>query len=424
MGKNFIIAQSGGPTSVINASLAGAIKSAMASAEIGTVYGSLYGLEGILKNRIILAEDAFRSDEDFECLKRTPSMALGTCRFKLAKEPDENYEAIAQKLRDLDIGYFLYIGGNDSMDTVDKLSKYFEDSGMDIKCVGIPKTIDNDLVETDHTPGFGSAARYIAHSIREIYCDASVYDRTSVTILEIMGRNAGWLTASSVLARNDVISAPQLVFLPEVPFDREQFINDIKTLSQTEKVIVVAVSEGIKFASGEYVNVEPKSEHDSFGHAALSGSGRYLEEIIRKEFGFKTRNIEFSLLQRSAAHLASDVDLAEAERCGAKAVEYALAGMNRVMVSMKRISDDPYAIEYIPADVSKIANREKPVPKEWITPSGTDLTEDFIRYARPLIGENVLPVFFRFDKDKIIPPNAKNVGSPNDSNSSGTATCS
>ncbi len=402
MGKNFIIAQSGGPTSVINASLAGAIKRAMESSEIGTIYGSLHGLEGILKSRIIKLAGAFSSDADFECLKRTPSTALGTCRFKLSKEPDENYEAIAQKLRDLDIGYFLYIGGNDSMDTVDKLSKYFEDSGMDIKCVGIPKTIDNDLVETDHTPGFGSAARYVAHSIREITCDASVYDRTSVTILEIMGRNAGWLTAASVLARTETSNAPHLIYLPEIPFDRGQFVSEVKALSEKEKVIIIAVSEGIKFASGEYVNVEPKSEHDSFGHAALSGSGRYLEDIIRKEFGFKTRNIEFSLLQRCAAHLASEVDLTEAEICGEKAVEYALAGMNRVMVTMKRISNEPYQIEYTPYDVSKIANREKPIPRDWITEAGTDLTEDFIRYARPLIGVDGLPEFFRFNKEDII----------------------
>lgn len=402
MGNNLLIAQSGGPTSVINASLAGAIRAAMNSPEIGTVYGALHGLEGILKNRIIVAADSLKTDEDFECLKRTPSMALGTCRFKLAKEPDENYETIAQRLRELEVGYFLYIGGNDSMDTVDKLSKYFEESGMDIKCVGIPKTIDNDLVETDHTPGYGSAARYIAHSIREIYCDASVYDRHSVTILEIMGRNAGWLTAASVLARCENISAPHLVYLPEIPFDREQFVRDVKELSVNEKVIVIAVSEGIRFASGEYVNVEPKSEHDSFGHAALSGSGRYLEDIVRKEFGFKTRNIEFSLLQRSAAHLLSEVDLNEAHTCGAKAVEYALAGMNRVMVSMNRISDEPYEIEYRPFDVSKIANREKPIPRAWISEKGTDLTEDFLTYARPLIGKDVLPTFFQFDKSKTV----------------------
>lgn len=402
MGKNMMIAQSGGPTSVINASLAGAIRAAMNAPEIDRIYGSLHGLEGILKDRIISVSEAFADDEAFERLKHTPSMALGSCRFKLAKVPDENYELIARKLRELEIGYFFYIGGNDSMDTVDKLAAYFTASGMDIKCVGIPKTIDNDLVETDHTPGYGSAARFIAHSLREIYCDASVYDRNSVTIVEIMGRNAGWLTAASVLARNPQFNAPHLVYLPEIAFDREAFVEAIKELSQRQKVIVIAVSEGIKFASGEYVNVAPKSEHDSFGHAALSGSGRYLEEIIRKEFGFKTRSIEFSLLQRSAAHLASDVDVAEAFTCGEKAVAYALAGMNRVMVSMQRINNEPYTIEYVPMDVSRIANREKPIPREWITDNGTDLTQDYIDYALPLIGSEPLPEFFLFDKTNLI----------------------
>lgn len=402
MKKNLLIAQSGGPTAVINASLAGAVRSAKNSAEIGEIYGALYGLEGVLKDRIINAGAAFQTETDFDCLKQTPSMALGSCRFKLAKEPDENYEIIAQKLRDLNIGYFLYIGGNDSMDTVRKLSDYFAASGMEVKCVGIPKTIDNDLVETDHTPGYGSAARYVAHSMREIYCDASVYDRHSVTIVEIMGRNAGWLTAASVLARSEDFNAPHLVYLPEVPFDREAFVEQIKTLSEQQKVIVVAVSEGIKFASGEYVNAQPMSEHDSFGHAALSGSCRYLEEIVRREFGYKTRSIEFSLLQRAAAHLASDTDLAEAFRCGEKAVEYALAGMNRVMVSMKRRGAAPYHIEYGPVDVAKVANREKPVPQEWITPDGTDLTEEFVEYARPLIGSEPLPEFFLFDKQNTI----------------------
>lgn len=402
MGNNLLIAQSGGPTSVINASLAGAIRSAMASPAIGKIYGALHGLEGVLKNQIIDVESAFAQEEAFECLKRTPSMALGSCRFKLAKEPDDNYESIARRLRELEIGYFMYIGGNDSMDTVNKLSNYFEESGMEIKCIGIPKTIDNDLVETDHTPGYGSAARFVAHSLREIFCDASVYDRNSVTIVEIMGRNAGWLTAASVLARNEKFNAPHLVYLPEVPFDREQFVERIKEMSQQQKVIVVAVSEGIKFASGEYVNVQPKSEFDSFGHAALSGSGRYLEDIVRKEFGFKTRTIEFSLLQRSAAHLSSDVDVEEAYACGEKAVECAVAGMNRVMVTMQRVSSDPYRVDYVPMDVARIANREKPIPREWISPDGTDLTQEFVDYARPLLGSDPLPEFFLFDKSKTL----------------------
>lgn len=403
MGKNLIIAQSGGPTSVINASLAGAIRAAAQSSEIGTIYGSLHGLEGIIKDQIIDAGKVFAAEEDFERLIRTPSTALGTCRFKLSKEVDVNYETIAKKLRDLDIGYFLYIGGNDSMDTVDKLSKYFEESGMKISCIGIPKTIDNDLVVTDHTPGYGSAARYVAHSLREIECDARVYDRHSVTIVEIMGRNAGWLTAASALARGKHSHAPHLIYLPEIPFDRDKFIEDIKELSQKEKAIIVAVSEGVKFASGEYVAAAPTTDYDSFGHAALSGAGRYLENIVSREFGFKTRSIEFSLLQRSAAHLASETDLREALTCGEQAVAYALAGMNRVMVTMIRTSNDPYTIEYQPSDVSRIANHEKPIPREWITEEGTDLTDDFIEYAAPLMGgKDILPDFFLFDKKDMI----------------------
>lgn len=403
MGKNLIIAQSGGPTSVINASLAGAIRAARKSAEIGTIYGSLHGLEGIIKDQIIDAGKLFETEEDFQRLIRTPATALGTCRFKLSREVDANYETIANRLRELGIGFFLYIGGNDSMDTVDKLSKYFEESGMEISCIGIPKTIDNDLVITDHTPGYGSAARYVAHSIREIECDARVYDRHTVTIVEIMGRNAGWLTAASVLARGRHSHAPHLVYLPEVPFDRDKFIEDIKELSQREKSIVVAVSEGVRFASGEYVAAAPTTDYDSFGHAALSGAGRYLENIVTREFGFKTRSIEFSLLQRSAAHLASETDLLEALTCGEKAVEYALAGMNRVMVAMIRVTSDPYTIEYQPADVSEIANQEKPIPREWITADGTDLTETFVEYAAPLIGgRDVLPEFFCFDKEDLI----------------------
>lgn len=403
MANNLIIAQSGGPTSVINASLAGAIRAASKRPEIGTIYGSLHGLEGIIKNQIINAGEVLSNEADFERLIRTPSTALGTCRFKLSKETDANYEVIADRLRELEIGYFLYIGGNDSMDTVDKLSRYFEETGLEISCIGIPKTIDNDLVITDHTPGFGSAARYVAHSIREIECDARVYDRHSVTIVEIMGRNAGWLTAASVLARGEQNLAPHLVYLPEVPFDREKFIEDIQSLSKQEKAIIVAVSEGIKFPSGEYVAAAPTTDYDSFGHAALSGAGRYLENIIIREFGFKTRNIEFSLLQRAAAHLASETDVREAILCGEKAVEYALAGMNRVMVTMIRVSNDPYTIEYHPADVSRIANEEKPVPAEWIKENGTDLTEAFVEYASPLMGgREVLPEFFVFDKNRII----------------------
>lgn len=401
MGNNLLIAQSGGPTAVINASLAGVIQAAFDQPDIDKVYGALHGLEGVLNNRILDLGNAFSNPDLLEKLKRTPAMALGSCRFKLAKTPDKNYEKIAQTLRELKISYFLYNGGNDSMDTVDKLSNYFERSGMDVKCIGIPKTIDNDLVETDHTPGYGSAARFVAQSIRDIYCDSAVYDRHSVTIVEIMGRNAGWLTAASVLARSQEISAPHLVYLPEKAFDRNSFLQQVEKLSQRQKTIIIAVSEGIKFPSGEYVNEDTKSEHDSFGHAALAGSGRYLEHMIRTEFGFKTRTIEFSTLQRSAAHLASSVDLKEAYRCGLKAVEFAAGGYNRVMVSIQRISDNPYLVKYVPVDVSKVANKEKLIPEDWITTNGIDLTQDFINYVKPLLGKDPFPSLFMFLKEDL-----------------------
>lgn len=405
MNKNMLIAQSGGPTAVINASLAGAIKAAQESGKVGTIYGAIHGIEGILKDRIIDAGKYFSTAEDFEKLIRTPSMALGSCRFKLSKTVDENYQKIVEILTKYEIGYFLYIGGNDSMDTVDKLSTFIEKSGLEVKCIGIPKTIDNDLVVTDHTPGFPSAARYVANSMAEIYADTCVYDRPMVTVVEIMGRNAGWLTASSIMARRSCCPIPQLIYLPEIPFDFDSFEEDIKEAAKEHTSIVVAVSEGIKFKSGEYVTEAKKTEYDSFGHAALSGVGRYLGDFVKEKFGYKTRVIEFSLLQRAASHLTSYRDVEEARICGEKAVEYALDGMNRVMVSMKRVSSDPYLIEYEPVNVSEIANKEKQIPMEWIKSNGHELTDEFIEYVRPLIADEeggIVPDFFLFDKTDCI----------------------
>lgn len=402
MGKNLLIAQSGGPTSVINASLAGAIKAAKESNEIGTIYGSLHGLEGILKDRIIDAGEYFKNDSDYEKLKRTPSMALGSCRYKLSKTPDENYLKILDTVKKLDIGYFMYIGGNDSMDTVDKLSIYFKEQGLDIKCIGIPKTIDNDLAITNHTPGFQYASRFIANTIAEVHCDMSVYDIPTVTIVEIMGRNAGWLTAASAIARRPGCNAPHLIYLPEVPFSYDKFLEDVEKLSKTEKTIIIACSEGIKYESGDYVSASQNSSYDAFGHAVLSGVGKFLESVVKEKFGFKTRTIELSLLQRAAAHMQSEVDVEEAFTCGQKAVEFALSGMNAKMVTMKRVSQKPYKIEYVPEDVSKIANAEKKIPLEWIHESGTDVNQEIIDYVGPLVYEEDelfgMPKFFYFDK--------------------------
>ena len=407
MGKNLLIAQSGGPTTVINASLAGALSAALKSNEIDKIYGSLYGLEGVLKDRVIDAGAYFKSDDDIQRLIKTPSMALGSCRYKLSKTPDEKYEKILETVKKLDIAYFMYIGGNDSMDTVDKLSKYFEDKGLNIKCIGIPKTIDNDLAITDHTPGFGSAAKYIATTISEIDCDVSVYDTTSVTIIEIMGRNAGWLTAASVLAKRGKCDAPHLIYLPEVAFNYDQFISDVEELSKRYKTIVIACSEGIKFESGDYVSAAQNSSFDAFGHAVLSGTGKFLESIVKEKFGFKTRAIELSILQRSAAHIQSDVDVEEAFTCGEKAVEFALSGLSKKMVCMKRISNNPYKIEYYPEDVSKIANAEKKIPREWINKEGNFVTEELKQYVGPLICKDYyedygMPNYFYFDKQDTI----------------------
>lgn len=405
MGKNLLIAQSGGPTSVINASLAGAIKAAVESKEIDKIYGSLHGLEGVIKDRLIHINDYFKTEEDFERLKKTPSMALGSCRYKLSKEPDAKYEKIADTIKKLNIGYFMYIGGNDSMDTVDKLAAYFDEKGLDVRCIGIPKTIDNDLAITDHTPGFGSAAKYVAQSIAEVHCDASVYDTPSVTILEIMGRNAGWLTAASVLARRCNCGAPHLIYLPEVSFSYEKFIDDIEKLSKKVKTIIIACSEGIKFESGDYVSAAQNSTFDSFGHAVLSGTGKFLESIVKEKFGFKTRAIEFSLLQRAAAHIQSEVDVNEAFTCGEKAIEFALSGLTRKMVCMKRVSNNPYTIEYYPEDVSKIANAEKKIPREWINEEGHDVTQEMVSYLKPIVFKEegpCMPEYFYFSKENII----------------------
>ncbi|PKK39079.1 6-phosphofructokinase [Clostridiaceae bacterium JG1575] len=397
MPKNIMIAQSGGPTAVINASLAGAIAGAKAFCEGGRIYGARHGLEGLLHRQVLDLGALPWGEDDLEALKNTPSMALGSCRFKLPEPPHEVYERMAECLSELSVDLFLYIGGNDSMDTVDKLSRYFDEKNLDIACIGIPKTIDNDLMETDHTPGYGSAARYVAHVMRELYCDVLVYDRPSVTIVEIMGRNTGWLTAASVLARTGAGTAPHLIYLPETPFDPDQFLEAVRRLSKEHQVLLIAVSEGIRFASGEYVNHATLPREDGFGHTALAGSGRYLEELVQKAFGFKTRTIELSLLQRSAAHLASSVDRREAFLCGEQAVAWGVSGRRSVMVGMKRIQESPYLIEYVPIPVGRVANREKKIPKDWIAPSGTDLTEEFIAYAAPLLGDQVLPMFLRLD---------------------------
>ena len=385
--KNIMVAQSGGPTTAINASLAGVLDAACKSQEYDTVYGSLNGIMGILDDRILnLTEKTNRIPTFIETLKVTPAMYLGSCRYKLQdfEDDDAAYTFIFNQFKKYNIGAFFYIGGNDSMDTVSKLSRYGRQIGSDIRIIGIPKTIDNDLLCTDHTPGFGSAAKYVASSILEIAHDTYIYAVKSVTIVEIMGRDAGWLTASSVLARNSYSQAPHLIYLPEHPFSKEQFIEDIREQFEKREHIVIAVSEGLRDEKGQYISAET-SAVDAFGHATLSGTGKCLENLVAETFGCKVRSVEINVLQRCAAHMASATDIEESWQLGLKGVSLVLEGRSGEMSIVRRISDEPYQVVYEGADVQQIANAEKKIPTAWINEAGNDVTEEMVRYLRPLI---------------------------------------
>lgn len=402
--KNCIVGQSGGPTAVINSSLCGVATAALKSDKIDKVFGAVNGIEGVLNERFLDMSEILKTDEDADILKHTPSSFLGSCRFKLpAITDDEFYKNIFDIFTRNNIGFFFYIGGNDSMDTVDKLSAYAKKIGYDINIIGVPKTVDNDLTETDHTPGFGSAAKYIATTVREIGIDSDVYNLNSVTIVEIMGRNAGWLTASAILARNDVFKAPHLIYLPESVFDDEKFLNDIKTLNAAGvNNIIVAVSEGIKYADGTYVCEAASSGlTDVFGHKNLSGTAKVLENLVRDKLGFKARGVEINVSQRCAAHYTSETDVNEAFTVGQCAVLEAEKGGTGMMMAYERVSNDPYKIEIKAKEISKIANGERVVPSEWIV-NGNDLTDDMITYLKPLIlgepklkTENGIPVYMK-----------------------------
>ncbi len=383
MKQNMIVGQSGGPTAAINASLAGVIRQAMRSKEIGEVYGALNGIEGLLDRHIIDLRKSIKDTEDYSRLMATPTMALGSCRYKLPQAPHDDYEKILKIFKDYGIGYFFYIGRNDSMDTVKQLSAYFKMKGENILCVGVPKTIDNDLPKTDHTPGFGSAAKYIAGSIAELALDSSVYDMFNVVIVEIMGRNAGWLTASAALARESGCAAPQLIYLPETPFDPEAFIEKVKSYSNENRPLIIAVSEGIKTKDGEYVSASGAVK-DSFGHVMLAGTGNHLKELIKEKIGCKVRSIEFSTLQRTAGHYASATDIEEAAKIGEEAVLAAIRGETGVMMIFERVSDSPYLTRCSTVPIEECANLEKTVPSEWIIDS-CDVSEDMMNYLRPLV---------------------------------------
>ena len=387
MKDNCIVAQSGGPTVAINASLAGVIDGVKKSNKFTRVYGAIHGIQGVLDNNFIdLSLIALSKFPLVNTLELSPAMYLGSCRYKLPDfEVDSKpYEIIFDRFEEYQVAAFFYIGGNDSMDTVDKLSKYAKKIGSDVKIVGIPKTIDNDLCHTDHTPGFGSAAKYVASTMLEIAHDTYIYQIPSVVIVEIMGRDAGWLTAASCLARNDYSPAPHLIYLPEVDFDEDQFIEDIKNVLKTSRCVIVAVSEGIHDKDGNYISAT-SAVADKFGHAQLSGTGKALESLVKDRMEIKVRSIELNVLQRCAAHISSRTDINESFALGQAAVKYAAEGMTAVMSTIKRVSNDPYQWIIEPENVSLIANQAKTIPLEWITPEKNDVTPEMEAYLRPLI---------------------------------------
>ena len=397
MKGNVIVGQSGGPTAAINSSLAGVYRTAK-DRGAKKVYGMLHGIQGLLKERYIDLSEHITNELDVELLKRTPAAYLGSCRYKLPEihENRDVYEKIFEILNKLEIEAFIYIGGNDSMDTIKKLSDYAIVTGQPTRFVGCPKTIDNDLALTDHTPGYGSAAKYIGTSVKEIIRDGFCleYEKGVVTIVEIMGRNAGWLTGAAALAKGEDCPGPDLIYLPELAFDLEKFSTKIKKLMEKKMSVVVAVSEGIKLEDGRYV-----CEHgtgvdfvDAFGHKQLTGTASYLANFVAGEVGCKTRAIELSTLQRAASHLASRVDILEAYQVGGAAVKAADEGDSGKMVVIERFSDDPYQSGTEVKDVHKIANGEKLVPRNWVNQEGTYVTEEFITYVKPLIQGDVSPV--------------------------------
>ncbi|MCM1193677.1 MAG: 6-phosphofructokinase [Butyrivibrio sp.] len=394
--RNIIVGQSGGPTAVINSSLAGVYKTAKERG-FDTVYGMLHGIEGFLDEKYVDLSTQIHSDMDIELLKRTPSAFLGSCRYKLPgiHEDPEIYEKIFRILDKLEIEAFIYIGGNDSMDTIKKLSDYAIVKGHTQKFLGVPKTIDNDLALTDHTPGFGSAAKYIAASTKEIIRDALglAYNRKMVTILEIMGRNAGWLTGATALAKTEECEGPDLIYLPEITFNIDHFLKKTGELLKKKDSVIIAVSEGIKLADGRYVcELSGGADYvDAFGHKQLQGTAAYLAGFLGAELGCKTRSIEFSTLQRSASHMASRVDINEAFMVGGAAVKAADEGDTGKMVVIDRIADDPYMSSAGIYDVHRIANNEKLVPREWVNKEGNYITDEFINYIEPLIQGDYQP---------------------------------
>ena len=380
-----IIGQSGGPTAVINASAYGAIRAGLDSDVITNVYGAAHGIKGVLDDKLY---DMSKEDPaELKFMLNTPSSELGSCRYKIADPDvdDTDYKRILEIFKKYDVRYFFYNGGNDSMDTCNKISKYMQRVGYDCRVMGIPKTIDNDLFGTDHCPGFASAAKYIATSCMEVYKDATVYDNSQITVIEIMGRHAGWLAAAAGLATH-FGAGPDLIYLPETDFDMDKFFADVEKVYATKNKVLIAVSEGIHYADGRFVSEAETSATDGFGHAQLGGLAVKLADALKKRTGAKVRGIELSLLQRCGAHLASKVDVEEAEMAGRVAVEAAVSGETDKMVAFKRVMvNGEYTCEPMLLNLSDVANFEKKVPLEWINAEGNGVTPEFIDYALPLI---------------------------------------
>ena len=401
MKRNCLIAQSGGPTATINATLCGAYTEMAKSPDVGAVYGGINGIQGILEGRILDLGPILSNEDNLKALSQTPSSSLGSCRFKLSSpaEKPEEYKRIFDVFKKNDIGYFIYIGGNDSMDTVQRLNDYAGAMGYDILCAGAPKTVDNDLVITDHTPGYGSCAKYLSTVVMESAQDNRVYDMESVFVIEVMGRDTGWIALSAALAR-DSDNTPQcdLIYTPETIFYVDRYLADVEVARKAKKRVVIVVSEGIRNQSGVYIS--DTGEVDAFGHTRLRGAGAVVADLIVKNFGVKVRAAELSILQRCAAHVVSATDVSESEEIGRHAAKGVLGGLTGKMSYMRRLSESPYKIEYDYADVAKIANAVKRVPDEYINATRNHITEKGFNYAYPLISgerqmimKNNVPVF-------------------------------
>ena len=396
---NAVVGQSGGPTAAINATLSGVIRGAMEARDNGVInklFGMKNGIEGFLKEDFVDLFELLDTEEKLQMLEATPAAALGSCRRKLKNHEDDaqTYEEILRIFKKYDIRYFFYIGGNDSMDTVLKLSRYAADHDYEIRVVGVPKTIDNDLVATDHTPGFGSAAKFVATTMKEILRDISVYSMKAVTIVEVMGRDAGWLTAAAALPSLTEKIGTDLVYLPEKPFSMERFIDDIKAVQTNHPAVLVAVSEGIRLENGEYVGADSRFvSTDVFGHVHLSGAAKVLENVVKEEIGCKVRSIELNLPQRCASHIASLTDIKESVLIGASAVKAAVEGKTAVMMTFVRQNTEEYSVGIECADIASIANEIKGVPDDYINEQANGITEKGLSYLAPLIEGELYPKF-------------------------------